>query len=253
MKRIVYILAILAASVALGGAEALLCVPAKSGGGWVNPYVTDGLVAMWDGEWNAGGGIHDPNLGKMVNLTGDSSLDMDISELELGNNYLHSSGGKNATTIATIPVGTTTMEVVGNRGAGSTWYYDETLVYLVKPWLSIGFGKNYNSCLFSYFLNANMNGVSRVDLQSYTVATHFSGIMNFQNFSKRFFVNGKEYNLPNAFYSSQRDFSKPSEVKIGSKTESHLYIYTARIYNRVLRDDEIRQNYRVDKVRFNLQ
>ena len=24
---------------------------------WTNPYVTDGLVAMWDGEWNAGGGV----------------------------------------------------------------------------------------------------------------------------------------------------------------------------------------------------
>ena len=23
---------------------------------WKNPYVTDGLVAMWDGKWNAGGG-----------------------------------------------------------------------------------------------------------------------------------------------------------------------------------------------------
>ena len=22
----------------------------------VNPYITDGLVAMWDGEWNAGKG-----------------------------------------------------------------------------------------------------------------------------------------------------------------------------------------------------
>ena len=29
------------------------------GGGWQNPYVTDGLVAMWDGEWNAGPGAHD--------------------------------------------------------------------------------------------------------------------------------------------------------------------------------------------------
>ena len=28
---------------------------------WTNPYITDGLVAMWDGEWNAGGGVHDPN------------------------------------------------------------------------------------------------------------------------------------------------------------------------------------------------
>ena len=22
---------------------------------WTNPYVTDGLVAMWDAEWNVGG------------------------------------------------------------------------------------------------------------------------------------------------------------------------------------------------------
>ena len=28
-----------------------------AGGGWKNPYVTDGLVAMWDGEWNVGGGV----------------------------------------------------------------------------------------------------------------------------------------------------------------------------------------------------
>ena len=23
---------------------------------WINPYVKDGLVAMWDGIWNVGGG-----------------------------------------------------------------------------------------------------------------------------------------------------------------------------------------------------
>ena len=42
---------------------------AKSGG-WVNPYVTDGLVAMWDGEWNAGGGVHDPNATVWKDLSG---------------------------------------------------------------------------------------------------------------------------------------------------------------------------------------
>jgi len=35
---------------------------------WKNPYVTDGLVAMWDGEWNAGGGIHDANATTWANL-----------------------------------------------------------------------------------------------------------------------------------------------------------------------------------------
>ena len=26
---------------------------------WQNPYVTDGLIAMWDGKWNAEYGVHD--------------------------------------------------------------------------------------------------------------------------------------------------------------------------------------------------
>ena len=41
---------------------------AKSGG-WTNPYVTDGLVAMWDGEWNVAGGVHE-NGTKWVDLVG---------------------------------------------------------------------------------------------------------------------------------------------------------------------------------------
>lgn len=43
----------------------------RGGGGWQNPYVTDGLVAMWDGEWNAGGGVHDSTITDWVDLTGN--------------------------------------------------------------------------------------------------------------------------------------------------------------------------------------
>lgn len=38
---------------------------------WTNPYVTDGLIAMWDGEWNAGPGIHDPQASVWKDLIGD--------------------------------------------------------------------------------------------------------------------------------------------------------------------------------------
>jgi hypothetical protein len=37
---------------------------------WTNPYITDGLVAMWDGEWNAGGGVHDANATVWKDLSG---------------------------------------------------------------------------------------------------------------------------------------------------------------------------------------
>ena len=39
-------------------------------GGWKNPYVTDGLIAMWDGIDNVGQGIHDPNAAIWKDLVG---------------------------------------------------------------------------------------------------------------------------------------------------------------------------------------
>ncbi len=35
---------------------------------WSNPYITDGLIAMWDGEWNAGIAKHDPTATTWTDL-----------------------------------------------------------------------------------------------------------------------------------------------------------------------------------------
>lgn len=43
---------------------------------WTNPYVTDGLIAMWDGEWNAGGGVHDPNATVWKDLASSSDVEV---------------------------------------------------------------------------------------------------------------------------------------------------------------------------------
>lgn len=39
-----------------------------------NPYVTDGLVAMWDGEWNVGFWQHDENAAIWKDLVGTEDL-----------------------------------------------------------------------------------------------------------------------------------------------------------------------------------
>lgn len=44
----------------------------RGGVGWQNPYITDGLIAMWDGEWNAGGGVHDAAATTWKDLTGNN-------------------------------------------------------------------------------------------------------------------------------------------------------------------------------------
>ena len=40
---------------------------------WVNPYITDGLIAMWAGEWNVGGGMHDANATVWTDLIGGNN------------------------------------------------------------------------------------------------------------------------------------------------------------------------------------
>ena len=39
-----------------------------------NPYVTRGLIAMWDGEWNSGFFMHDPSSGTWKDLVGSNDL-----------------------------------------------------------------------------------------------------------------------------------------------------------------------------------
>ncbi len=41
---------------------------------WQNPYITDGLVAQYDGVWNAGGGVHDPAATTWKDLVGSRDL-----------------------------------------------------------------------------------------------------------------------------------------------------------------------------------
>lgn len=53
----------------------------KKRGGWVNPYITDGLVAMWDGEWNAGGGVHDASATVWKDIVGNTDLNVRSSPI----------------------------------------------------------------------------------------------------------------------------------------------------------------------------
>ena len=47
----------------------------EGGKGFDNPYVTDGLIAMWDGEWNSGFGIHSSDINDFIDLaTGERAL-----------------------------------------------------------------------------------------------------------------------------------------------------------------------------------
>ena len=72
-------------------AAAGIFLAARRKKGWTNPYVTDGLVAMWDGEWNVAGGVHDATATSWKDLVG--SNDARIAEGgSWGSSYLACDG-----------------------------------------------------------------------------------------------------------------------------------------------------------------
>lgn len=49
-----------------------------SSSSWKNPYITDGLVAMWDAEWNNGFEKHSQSITKWKDLCGSNDLDVNL-------------------------------------------------------------------------------------------------------------------------------------------------------------------------------
>ena len=97
---------------------------------WQIPYITDGLVAMWDGQWNAPGGIHAPDGTRLYELL--SGIHENIaSTLAIGRDYWEidtSSGADRATALTSalrraMDSGYAHMEVVAFINAPAAHIY----------------------------------------------------------------------------------------------------------------------------------
>ena len=66
---------------------------------WKNPYIIEGptyrVSAMWDGEWNAGGGVHNPNATVWKDLVGVSDWVLG-SGMSFGDDYITGDNSNNA-------------------------------------------------------------------------------------------------------------------------------------------------------------
>ena len=93
----------------------------RGGGGWQNPYIADGLIAMWDGEWNAGPGHSDPTTGQIVDLCGGEPFVVDASKGSLtGHSLLFN--GRSATCNRTLTE-FGTVECVARLDSGRIIFY----------------------------------------------------------------------------------------------------------------------------------
>lgn len=198
------------------------------GGGWKNPYVTDGLVAMWDGEWSNGGD------GKLIDISGNG--------YNATGNFLFDTAsvsftGRGQTDIDFPYSQMAFVEFVVARGTIS------------EQMLLIGGGNRYNFAFYGYGGLCRGSGYG----SSVAFAEREIGAAYFDMVNNRRWKNGSELMTTN-HDSIGNTFSR---MMIGQYNASGSYSfngrwYSVRIHSRILTADEIAANYTVDKARFNL-
>ena len=209
---------------------------------WENPYVTDGLVAMWDGEWNVSGGRHSASSSTWVDIVGGVELTVTKGTwTDNGFSWVPNTASQAISTAIpdwlrdVIASNDVTVEAVTvpMGGGGGVYNMCNTIFRLY----SVG-----HSDLLT-FLKIKSGPVS---IQSYPqagVPISFTSVV-FPPKNIWWVVNG-------AIISSTTNYSQPT-----SNNTIELYskgiIHSVRIYNRALSQEEILMNKAVDSERFGL-
>ena len=214
------------------------------GGGWQNPYVTDGLVAMWDGEWNAGGGVHDDAPSEIADIVGSSPLTISNTYyVEIGSRYFQPDASHGGTTVNlttdvlknALDANSATIEICASFASiqNGEWFSvdDATRLYnsagLCPYWLRVGGSL------------ANVSSLSQSLDTLVTIAIRIGGG------GSAIFLNGV----------SQFAISKgTSIIPVGIRVARNMIgmrVHCFRI-STALTDAQIAANYSVDQQRFNL-
>lgn len=217
--------------------------------GWANPYVTNGLIGMWDGEWNVAGGQHDGTATTWVDISGNNRDAVLTGTYSWGANYWH-------------------VESVTGQGL-ATWPAqnlgtDQTIEFVIDPINTIGYGRiiaegqNIASPIvlgdgWIYMYGYGGDGGFGVDASTYHMLDkHLHQIVHPSGGPLYYYVDGQllwttntstdSTGTTNGYFANRSDYGRGIDADY----------FTMRRYNRVLTSAELAANYAVDKARFNL-
>ena len=230
---------------------------------WVNPYITDGLIAMWDGEWNAGGGKHDPNATMWKDLTGKGSdwklnpnegkFSIGIDYVELLKNISWSGTGYIATPSWSNDTDIKTLEGVLDTSLVET---DDN-----EQWaLIVSFDLSKKTSFYKNVLCVNVasgiieHSIGRSNENPFLPTERGQNSISCNSADMKYYMNGVEViniSTNNIKFYNYSTSTCPLGVYAGSLAR-HTKIKNLRIYNRALTADEIAHNYEIDKARFGL-
>ena len=89
---------------------------------WKNPYITDGLVAWWDGIWNAGLGVHDSNATVWRDIIGGREFVLPQGQYQITGNAINMVRSSSVTRLdcwTDIQIGDVMLEAYGPQSSSS--------------------------------------------------------------------------------------------------------------------------------------
>lgn len=223
------------------------------------PYVTDGLVAWWDGIWNAGLGVHDANATVWKDLTGTYEMTATAATDTWGTNCLQM-----GTTIWNLTPKTQFIHLLNSpQRVGGAYTIEMVLSHPSNGKKNI-FGQIYT------VLDVHADGfneivwmksgtdirISWTSEKIHSISLSSERVGNTANQKATWRHNGGNTQSATRAYTSASD-SQDNPLGIGCGQYVAYGIATARIYcirlySRVLTDAEVAANYAVDKERFGL-
>ena len=223
---------------------------------WKNPYVTDGLVAMWDAEWNAGGGKHDATQ-RMIDLSGNGAMATVLAgSPEMNANYIQLDGHSAfqftaSPQIAALTKNAATIEIAVKF---ESTVENEFALYL-EPTYSIIYSCFGYRIAGRYGLFASFWGSTYPQLEimkPWPTYAHLYACTSTASRSVHYINNAQK---KSASQSDHRPFAVScSSGYIGFGYGNYMKgkFYSARLYSRTLAAAELAANYAIDKARFGL-
>lgn len=234
--------------------------------GWTNPYVTDGLVAMWDGQWNVAGGMHDANATTWADISGNGcdlnapahySFGSYFCDLPAGNRFYGTLPSvMSATTTEIVGCFTESYTLstdcdlgveVGNRGLGAMFLsnMNATRDVLVATRTSNASSQTVYKTRGAYPASTATAYVNA--LTSFSGSTELNGGRTFS-----LYVNGQARSGSATSYWTAPASTPTTWIGVGTTGKTDIRLCCVRIYSRILTAAEIAANYAIDRERFGL-
>lgn len=218
------------------------------------PYITNGLIAYWDGIWNAGLGVHNSDATVWKDLVGTRDLTLTDKGGWTNNAFVCKGSKKAAYNNDDLDVMKGTIEVICKANNASSCI---VLGITGTP------SNSFMRCLFAFVNHNNSYYVQVCGLNNQSNPAKIFATSNdllkqtllssvFTNLSFTGFYNAEKIKTKTNNEWSFANFD--STISVGGRKDTNYTfngnVYIIRIYNRQLSEEEIKYNAAIDALRF---